>query len=623
MTAPFVAELSRRLHGRSTALALPLTWVEQHLGESHQTIEQLVKFEAQAQAAAQVSVSNSIGSLRLLASMDWREFVETLSKVEQDAAPRSGRRLSAHGLRHPRQLPPRGRAHRPPQRRRRGRGGERRGAAGARRGGAAAIAQPIARMSATTSSTPGQAQLERAVAMRAPLAHRMRRTVARRPLAWFAGAILTTTLLLALLPLAIASQGFAAPLAALPVGAWWSRRSPSPRCCCRRASSRWPSSTGSRRCWRSRGRCRAWTSRSASRTPRARWWWCRRCCRARQGIDALAEALEVRFLANRDAHLHFALLTDFLDAPAETLPGDEALLAHARECIEALNRRYAAAGEKPRVGDRFFLFHRPRRWNAARARLDGPRAQARQAGRPERAAARRAGHERFSLDRRRHRGAARRALRHHARHRHAAAARRGAQVRRDDGAPAQPPAPRRPAGGAARRRRPRHPAAARRRQPARRRAARATRGCSAATPASTPTRAPSATSTRTCSARARSSARASTTSMRSSRCSAVGCRENRVLSHDLLEGGYARSGLISDVELVEESPARYDADVKRRHRWMRGDWQIAAWLLPRVPTALRAADGERKRVARGQSAVGAVAAEDPRQPAAQPRAGVR
>ena len=34
MTAPFVAELSRRLHGRSTALALPLTWVEQHLAES-------------------------------------------------------------------------------------------------------------------------------------------------------------------------------------------------------------------------------------------------------------------------------------------------------------------------------------------------------------------------------------------------------------------------------------------------------------------------------------------------------------------------------------------------------------------------------------------------------------
>ena len=64
--------------------------------------------------------------------------------------------------------------------------------------------------------------------------------------------------------------------------------------------------------------------------------------------------------------------------------------------------------------------------------------------------------------------------------------------------------------------------------------------------------------------------------MRSSSVLGGGCRENRILSHDLLEGGYARCGLISDVELVEESPARYDADVKRRHRWMRGDWQIAA-----------------------------------------------
>src|SRR4029077_9835465 len=77
MTAPFVAELSRRLHGRSTALTLPLSWIEQHLTESHQTIEQLVQQEGQGQAAAQVSVSNGIASLRLLSSMDWREFVET------------------------------------------------------------------------------------------------------------------------------------------------------------------------------------------------------------------------------------------------------------------------------------------------------------------------------------------------------------------------------------------------------------------------------------------------------------------------------------------------------------------------------------------------------------------
>ena len=59
--------------------------------------------------------------------------------------------------------------------------------------------------------------------------------------------------------------------------------------------------------------------------------------------------------------------------------------------------------------------------------------------------------------------------------------------------------------------------------------------------------------------------------------------DNRILSHDLLEGCYARSGLVSDVQLYEEYPSRYSADVSRRHRWIRGDWQLAGWLLPRVP----------------------------------------
>ena len=59
--------------------------------------------------------------------------------------------------------------------------------------------------------------------------------------------------------------------------------------------------------------------------------------------------------------------------------------------------------------------------------------------------------------------------------------------------------------------------------------------------------------------------------------------ENRILSHDLLEGCYARAGLLSDVQLYEEYPSRYSADVSRRARWIRGDWQIARWLLPHVP----------------------------------------
>src|SRR3990172_10048086 len=59
--------------------------------------------------------------------------------------------------------------------------------------------------------------------------------------------------------------------------------------------------------------------------------------------------------------------------------------------------------------------------------------------------------------------------------------------------------------------------------------------------------------------------------------------ENRILSHDLLEGCYARAGLLSDAQLYEEYPSSYSADVSRRHRWIRGDWQIASWTLRRVP----------------------------------------
>ena len=89
--------------------------------------------------------------------------------------------------------------------------------------------------------------------------------------------------------------------------------------------------------------------------------------------------------------------------------------------------------------------------------------------------------------------------------------------------------------------------------------------------------------------------------------------ENRILSHDLLEGCYARSGLLSDVQLYEDYPACYSADVSRRYRWIRGDWQIAAWLLPRVPGL----DGR----AAEEPALGPVALEAGRQPAAQSRAG--
>ena len=65
--------------------------------------------------------------------------------------------------------------------------------------------------------------------------------------------------------------------------------------------------------------------------------------------------------------------------------------------------------------------------------------------------------------------------------------------------------------------------------------------------------------------------------------------EARLLSHDLIEGAHVRVGLASDIELIDEFPQDYLTYAKRQHRWIRGDWQISDWILPRVPLA----DGRR------------------------------
>jgi cyclic beta-1,2-glucan synthetase len=60
---------------------------------------------------------------------------------------------------------------------------------------------------------------------------------------------------------------------------------------------------------------------------------------------------------------------------------------------------------------------------------------------------------------------------------------------------------------------------------------------------------------------------------------------NRILSHDLIEGNYARCALASDIELLDQFPERYHAYARREHRWARGDWQILPWIFPHVPVA--------------------------------------
>ena len=78
------------------------------------------------------------------------------------------------------------------------------------------------------------------------------------------------------------------------------------------------------------------------------------------GYRGAGERLEVHYLANSDDDLRFALLSDWRDAPSESIPGDAELLATAVEGIARLNKRYGPASGG---GSRFVLFHRKRVWN--------------------------------------------------------------------------------------------------------------------------------------------------------------------------------------------------------------------------------------------------------------------
>lgn len=83
MSGAFVAQFSKRLQDYSTAPSFALTWLEQQLTQEGSTVVDLVRTDLTHQAIEHISMNNSIGSLRAMESVDWREFVDTLSVVEQ------------------------------------------------------------------------------------------------------------------------------------------------------------------------------------------------------------------------------------------------------------------------------------------------------------------------------------------------------------------------------------------------------------------------------------------------------------------------------------------------------------------------------------------------------------
>ncbi len=578
LSTAFVAEFARRLQGQGAALALPLTWIEQRLADAGETIEHLVHVEGQKQAASQVSVANSIGSLRLLGATHWPEFVETLSSVEQilredpigvygrmDFGTRDTYRHAVEDFA------------------RRSSGDE---PAVARK--AVELAQAaIARMD---TQTPGAADERSAhvgyyligggkAALETPLQVRRRRFAAppgHSPLWAYIGATLTFAMLMSLGPIRQAAQELnlqlwsfkgltlalllllATSQLALALVNWIVTLTVAPK-----ALPRLDYSLGIEP-----------RSRTLVAVPTL--------LGKRSDVEALVDALEVRFLANRDPQLQFALLTDLRDAKSEQMPEDADLVEYATARIDALNKRYQAVeGDRERVAP-FLLLHRPRRWNAnenvwmgherKRGKLADLNAVLR--GRPD-------AEKHFSVivgdtftlqD-----------------VRYVITLDSDTQLPRDTAAEmisAMAHPLNRPRFGTGVRKdvvvegygilQPRvglHlPSVARSGY------ARMFGGEPGIDPYT----------------RAVSDVYQDLMGEGSfvgkgiydvdafERATSESMPENRILSHDLIEGCYARSGLLSDVQLIEDTPARYSADIARRHRWVRGDWQLIGWLRRRL-----------------------------------------
>ena len=564
VSSSFVGEFCQRLSLHSPVLNLARTWLEQRVAEEGLSIPHLVHLESQNQAADQVSVSHSISSLRFLSAMDWKQFVETLSQVDEilrsdpadvykdmDFQTRDRYRHSVELLARHSQLSEMDVAQRSIQL-------------------ASASAQEKGSKDRTAHVgfyliDKGQSILERAAHVRWPWRTTVERSIHRVPLAFYAGGVVMVTLLAAFgfirQAQVVEVQGWKLVILALvcllcssqlAVGLmnWLSMLLVRPHVLPRLDySSGIPSD------------CRTMVVIPTMLTSLA-------------GIDRLIESLELHYLGNRDPHLHFALITDFRDASAERLPGDQPLLQRVQAGVEMLNGKYPSDGQ-----DVFFLFHRPRRWNAGEGLWMG---YERKRGKliQFNALLRGGSSDCFSeivgrtailpsikyvitldTDTQLPRDSARQLVGTMA---HPLNRPEFDTVR---GIVAEGYSILQPRVGVS--------------LPSSRRSlfVRLFAGDAGIDPY-----------TREVSDVYQDVFREGSYVGKGiydvdafQRAIHGRFPENTVLSHDLLEACHARSALVSDVEFYEDFPSRYNVDVDRRHRWIRGDWQITQWLLPRVP----------------------------------------
>lgn len=563
LSGPFIAEFTRQIQSQSPHLSLAVNWLEHRLSEQGLTIEQLVRDDGQAQAADQVSIGNSFSSLRFLDATDWRDFVEDNSIVEKtlrtdpacvypqmDFDTRDRYRHAVERLAQRSAL------------------------------SEAEVAQKAINKAREADAGPedlaahvgyyliddGRETLRRMTNVRRRTRDFITQCAQAYRLPLYLGGILLLSLVASLVfiqwlgvmgapPLLMALIAFPTVLCAsqlaVEVVNWLAMLWVSPR--------RLPQLDFTRGVPES---CRTIVAVPSMLS-------------SASAVERLLESLEVRYLANRDRHVQFALVTDYLDAPKETMPGDEALIRQAVAGIDALREKYKS--DRKEI---FFLFHRARKWNPScdawmgyerkRGKLSDLNAMLR---------ARPGATDRFThiigdtsalkgvryvipldTDTQLPRGTARKMI----------------------GAIAHPL--NRPILDTQRRR--------------------VVRGYAILQPR-VGVSLPSSQQSLFVKLMAGDSGVDPYTQVVSDlyqdvfgEGSFIGkgiydidafmatCEcfpPNTILSHDLIESAYARSALLSDVELVEDHPSHYFGDMSRRHRWIRGDWQIAGWLLPWVP----------------------------------------
>lgn len=562
MESTFVAELNRRLVEKGNTLSLPLNWIEQTLSEMGVTTSELIQLNNQNQAATQVSVSNCINSFRFLSTTNWRDFVEDTSIVEATL------RKDINGLYAKMDFHTRDQYRHVIEK-----------IAFSSKSSEQVVAENVIQAAKNASlnnnfkqshvgyylTGEGCMATAKAANAKIKIAEKCSKIRNKHPLTIYLGSIALLTLFISwLLIPEIAKEKF--PIAlhillcvvtcittsrfAVSLVNWLSTIAIKPALLPRMDFSKGIPDD----------------AKTIVVIPTL--------ITDLHSINDVLEGLEVRYLANRDTNLFFGLLTDFKDAPSEHLPEDVSLVAAIKNGIIDLNKKYGSTSNGI-----FFLFHRSRKWNKYDKVWMG---YERKRGKLGELNALLRGKDNKSFDE----VVGNITCFHQIKY--IITLDTDTQLPRDTAwkmigtmsHPLNQPIYNEQLG-------------------------RVTEGYSILQP-----RVSNSLPSTESSLYARLFGNDPGTDPYTKASSDVyqdlfeegsfigkgiyhldtferalkdKFPENRILSHDLLEGCYARAGLITDVQLYEEYPHRYDTDMQRRHRWIRGDWQIGMWVLPFVP----------------------------------------